>query len=92
MEVENYWKSHASQLPSSLNELRGGPRLDPITHTPYEYRSGAGSSYELCAQFARESPGDPVNSAPDVWTHPAGHRCFQLDAEATTQYPAQAAY
>jgi len=92
MEVENYWKSHGSQLPSSINELRGGPRLDPITHTPYEYRSGAGSRYELCAQFARASQGDPVNSVPDAWTHPAGHRCFQLDAAATTEYPAQAVY
>jgi hypothetical protein len=91
-QVEFYWKSHGSQLPPSINELRGGPRMDPITHAPYEYRSGAGSSYELCAVFARASQQAPANSAPDSWAHPVGHQCFPLDAVATTQYPAQTMY
>ena len=89
MQVENYWKSHPSQLPSSINELRGGSHMDPITHTPYEYRPGAGSSYELCAVFARPSQQDPANPAADSWNHPAGQHCFQLDAATMTQYPAQ---
>jgi Domain of unknown function (DUF5671) len=92
MQVESYWKSHGSQLPPSINELRGGPRMDPITHTPYEYRSATGSSYQLCAVFARASQGDPANSASDAWTHSAGHSCFQLDAGMTTQYPTQLVY
>jgi hypothetical protein len=95
MEVENYWKSHGSQLPSSVNELRGGARTsptDPITHAPYEYQAGAGSSYQLCAVFARASQGDPATSASDAWNHTAGHFCFQLDAGTTTQYPTQLVY
>ena len=92
-EVENYWRSHGSQLPSSINELRGGSRVDPITHTPYEYRPGAGSSYQLCAVFARANQGDPANSVPGLstgqWAHQAGRYCFQFDATAMPQYPIQ---
>jgi hypothetical protein len=95
-EVENYWKSHSSQLPSNINELRRGSRADPITHAPYEYRAGAGSSYELCAVFARPSQADPANFATDPsieqWTHPAGQHCFQLDAATMTRYPTQSIY
>jgi hypothetical protein len=91
-QVDFYWKSHGSQLPTDINQLLGGPRLDPITHNPYEYRQGAGSSYQLCAVFARASQADPVNSAPDSWAHPAGRQCFPLDANATAQYPTQTMY
>jgi hypothetical protein len=91
-QVEFYWKSHGSQLPTDISQLRSGPRLDPITHSPYEYRPGVGSSYELCAVFARASQADPANSAPDSWAHPAGHQCFPFDAVAMTQYPGQTIY
>lgn len=90
-QVENYWKSHASQLPPSIDPLPA-PHFDPITHSSYEYRPGAGSSYQLCAVFARKGQEDSVNSLPDPWAHPAGSHCFQLDATVMTQYPAQPVY
>jgi len=96
LQIENYWRSHSSSLPDSINQLAVGPRFDPITHTPYEYMPGAGSSYQLCAVFARPSPAESPNSAAylatALWTHPAGRYCFPLDATATIQYPVQPVY
>jgi hypothetical protein len=91
-QVEFYWKSHNSQLPASINDLHGGSHLDPITHASYEYRSGAGSRYELCAVFAHASQQEPANAVADSWAHPAGRQCFPLDVVATTQYPVQTMY
>jgi hypothetical protein len=82
-QVENYWKSHASQLPASLDSV-SGPKLDPITRARYEYHPGQGSQYELCAEFAQQSPNGDNQ---DTWDHPAGHHCFPLNATASPQYP-----
>ena len=91
-EVQSYWRSHPSQLPANTTQLPSGSRLDPITHAPFEYVAGAGSSYELCAVFDRQSPEESANPAPDPWAHPAGRHCFQLDATVMTRYPAQPVY
>jgi len=84
--VENYWRTHASQLPPTIDTLPG-QHLDPITHARYEYRPLQGSQYELCATFARPSP--TTENSPDIWTHPAGHHCFQIDATAQLTYPTE---
>lgn len=83
-QIQNYWRSHTSQLPQSIDGLPG-PHIDPITHARYEYHPGQGSQYELCADFAEQSPGGDNQ---DSWNHPAGHHCFSLDASAQLTYPA----
>lgn len=87
--IKNYWTAHTSQLPSSLDQLTDGVYADPVTHTPYEYRAKQGSQYELCVVFAHSSGHAANTFGEDAWTHPAGRHCFQLDASAITQFPAQ---
>ncbi len=88
-EIKNYWTSHDSQLPPSIDQLASGAYLDPITHAPYEYLPKQGNQYELCATFARSSEQREVTSDPNPWIHPAGHHCFPLDATAMTHFPLQ---
>lgn len=86
-DIKNYWNAHASQLPTSLDQVFGGPYLDPVTHAPYEYHPKQGSQYELCATFRRKGDHGETASGPDPWAHPAGHHCFTLDASAMPQFP-----
>jgi hypothetical protein len=87
-QVENYWKSHPSQLPASLDSVSGA-KLDPVTRARYEYHSGQGSQYELCADFAQPSPSDDNRPDSGIWSHPAGHHCFSLDASTPMTYPSE---
>ena len=84
--IENYWRSHASQLPTSIDTLPG-QHLDPITHAYYEYRPIKNSQFELCANFAQ--PSQTVENGPTIWTHPAGRHCFLLDATAQLPSPTE---
>jgi hypothetical protein len=84
--VRNYWTEHASQLPSSIDQLSGRAHSDPVTMTPFEYHPKQGSQYELCAVFARSSQRETA-AGPDQWSHPAGRHCFPLDASVVPQYP-----
>jgi hypothetical protein len=88
-QVNNYWTSHASQLPPGIDQLPGRAYVDPITHAPYEYHPRQGSQYELCAIFARSSDRQDTAVGLDSWAHPAGHHCFPLDASMMTQFPPQ---
>lgn len=83
--VSNYWHSHSSQLPQTIEQLSPN-YADPITQARYEYRPKQGSQYELCATFTRKSDRQQYTGQPDVWAHPAGHHCFALDATAMAQY------
>jgi hypothetical protein len=88
--VEGFWKAHNSTLPASL-DLLPGSYLDPVTRRPLTYHPQKGSRYELCADFARNSDGSVDKDAAagaDVWVHPAGQHCFELDASVPTSYPA----
>jgi hypothetical protein len=87
--ITTYYVSHGSQLPPSLAQLNGQSYWDPITHAPYEYRSGQGSQYQLCATFTRASDQRETASGPNPWIHPAGHHCFSIDATAGSQFPQQ---
>ncbi len=89
MEVQNYWISHASQLPPGIDQLPNGAVGDPITSAPYEYHAEQGSKYEICAVFTRSSDRRGRASIPDAWIRPAGRHCFQLDATVPTQFPQQ---
>ncbi|HVT97521.1 MAG TPA: hypothetical protein VHE33_08435, partial [Acidobacteriaceae bacterium] len=87
--VEGYWKTHDSTLPADVGQLTGS-YLDPVTRRPLTYRPEQGSRYELCANFARSSDGSVDTDAAtgaDVWVHPAGQHCFELDASVPAGYP-----
>ncbi|HTV03832.1 MAG TPA: DUF5671 domain-containing protein [Acidobacteriaceae bacterium] len=91
MQISNYWKSNNSQLPADLSQLPGAALGsgfdDPITHARYEYRPGQNGHYALCANFAQRSRSVQNSYAVDVWLHPSGHYCFQLNAAVMPQYP-----
>jgi hypothetical protein len=88
-QIKNYWSSHASQLPTGIDQIAGGTFLDPVTRAPYEYHPGRGSQYQLCATFAQSSDSRQTPATPDPWVHPAGHHCFSLDATGMMQFPMQ---
>lgn len=80
--VDLYW-SRQGQLPSSLAALsqeRGIQvnRVDPESGRPYDYRVIGDSSYELCAQFARDASEENRGRRGDFWTHGSGSQCFRL--------------
>jgi hypothetical protein len=91
-EIQNYWRTHASQLPPTINALPG-THLDPVTHAQYEYQHGQGSQFTLCATFSRDTPSRENSNDSDPWNHSAGRHCFPMDATAQLTYPMQyAAY
>jgi hypothetical protein len=86
-DVRNYWNSHSSQLPTDMDQITD-KRTDPLTHAPYEYHPGQGSDYQLCATFAEIGSQENANG-PNLWTHPAGHYCFTLNASNMQPFPPQ---
>lgn len=87
--IRNYWTSHASQLPTGIDQLPGTAFTDPITHAPYEYRPTRANQYELCAVFARDTEPQVSGTGPNPWVHRAGHQCFPMDAAVTAEMPTQ---
>jgi hypothetical protein len=76
------------RLPPTLDSLPialgDAPRLhDPVTERPYSYEVTGDSSYTLCTDFARPSPGAQDGGYDTAWRHPAGHFCFPKIATAT---------
>src|SRR5262249_48959382 len=83
--VNGYWTRN-SRLPSSLDELLETPGADvesrdPRTGQPYLYGVVGGKTYELCADFQRDSREAPPDFFGRFWSHGVGRRCFRLDAE-----------
>ena len=77
--VEVYRTRH-QRLPASLEELAAEPGLsavqrDPVSGMPYAYRTVDARSYEVCAEFDRETAD--VRAA-GFWSHGAGRQCFTL--------------
>jgi type II secretory pathway pseudopilin PulG len=86
--VDDYWRTNR-RLPESVGDLAKEPRFvsdtkDPVTGRQYRYRAVTDRSYQLCADFERPSPPDL-----DVpfWAHPAGTRCFDLEARERGREP-----
>ncbi len=84
--VDDYWKQH-STLPVSIDSipfLQANDRSafrDPETGRAYRYLPSTDSSYQLCADFARQSEGTPDATPYSTnWYHPAGSHCFSLQA------------
>lgn len=74
-----YWTRN-NRLPATLDELavEAGTNIysrDPQTGQPYGYTVKGSDTYELCAEFARES-----EETRDFWSHPAGRRCYAITA------------
>lgn len=85
--VNGYWTKHA-RLPSSLDELLESPGTavqshDPLTGQSYRFEVLGEKTYELCAEFQRESSEANSDVFGRFWSHDAGRRCFRLDAEET---------
>lgn len=92
-QVVNYWQQKG-EVPASLEELRDplsgfNAPVDPETNEPYVYAKTSELSFELCADFNRESPGvgnpsiarDMMYYGPGMeknenWNHSAGEHCF----------------
>ena len=84
-ELDYYW-TREGILPSSLEELSAEPGVfvelfDPETGQPYEYRVLSSSTYELCAQFARDTAEEQDRFYKDYWAHGPGRQCFELEAQ-----------
>jgi hypothetical protein len=86
-QIENRWRLHKDVMPSSLGDLTSAAIADPITRTAYEYHVGGGSKYQLCATFSAPSERGARSPGSDVWSHPAGHHCFDLDATQSVENP-----
>jgi hypothetical protein len=85
--VNGYWTKHA-RLPSSLDELLESPGTavesrDPLTGQPYSFGALGANTYELCADFQRESSEANSDTYGHFWSHGTGRRCFRLEAEET---------
>ena len=83
--IDRYEATH-ERLPVSLDELRRGsdtqvPVLDPVTRETYDYRTGEGTAYELCAIFALATVDRDPRAARPFSRHEAGRHCFELRAE-----------
>jgi hypothetical protein len=82
--VDLYW-GREKTLPPAVPTLATVPdalfrsTMDPSTGEPYSYRALDGSRYELCATF--EAADDAGNFGDPFWSHGAGRKCFELDAE-----------
>jgi hypothetical protein len=78
--IENYYSIHA-KLPSDLSLLAvsGYPRIvDMQTSKPYGYEILSATTYNLCADFNKNTPEYITNSTYGnyPWVHPAGTYCF----------------
>lgn len=82
--VINYWQLNG-KLPATVAEASGGYATvptDPVTKTAYEYIIKSPTpTFSLCATFDRATAPELTKPytgqlANDVWTHTAGHACF----------------
>jgi hypothetical protein len=85
-ELDFYWTREGT-LPSSLEDLANEPGVfielyDPETGQPYEYRVVSSNTYELCAEFARDTAEGQGRPYRDYWPHGQGRHCFELKAQA----------
>ena len=83
--LDLYWTHNNSNLPASLEVLRGdtGANIsitDPETDASYGFRLLDGDRYELCAAFAGESADSGRGVDEGFWSHRAGRQCFKRAA------------
>ena len=84
-----YWTRH-SRLPASLDDLTAEPGVkistgDPASSEIYGYQVLDSASYEVCANFERESGETSRDPEKNLWAHGSGRQCFRLEAEEITR-------
>jgi hypothetical protein len=79
-EINAAYRQHDKQLPAELTELQKKRFADPITGKPPQYSAKSASVYSLCATFTVEGPKEDYSGNVSFWSHPAGTKCFELDA------------
>ncbi len=62
-------------------------QTDQQNQKPYEYKKITDKTYNLCAEFNKESKNDNPLSLPNTygrqgWEHLVGHYCFELDVNS----------
>ena len=83
--LDIYWTREGA-LPSSLEELANESGVflelfDPESGQPYEYRVLSSNTYELCAEFARDTAEEQGRFYRNHWSHGPGRQCFQMEAQ-----------
>jgi hypothetical protein len=78
--VDEYWRVRG-RLPASLPELMQEPRFsaetrDPVTAQAYGYRALSPRTYQLCADFDRQSE-EELDSP--FWKHGSARHCFDVE-------------
>lgn len=76
-----YWQAK-QELPTALEDLDDplsgfSVPTDPETEESYVYRQVDGTTFELCATFAKESRDDIRRFDGESWEHEAGEACFE---------------
>ena len=79
--IRLYWTRH-NTLPAALDSvaaLSDWRFRDPSTGLAYAYKATGDSTYDLCADFARESaPSQYGGPRVNIWNHGPGRQCFHL--------------
>ncbi len=79
--------SNKGTLPQDIREINSYQnnyypvKVDSQTQKSYEYMKTSNTTYNLCAEFNKESVADKNSTnflfiSNGGWTHPAGHYCF----------------
>lgn len=58
--------------------------VDPVSGASYEYVVTDARGYRLCATFTTDTArsGDVTGWPGEVWSHAAGHQCFDRKVKA----------
>ena len=79
-QIKLTWDRSGKELPANLGKFPNSAKQDPITNKSFTYRPKSNSEYELCATFATDSRDLRPQNTNELWAHPKGDYCFQLDA------------
>ena len=97
-QITSYY-SNKNTLPVTIAEIANGnyyiTKLDSQTQKPYEYVKISDTTYNLCAEFNKDSKDSSTNTNMPVydnygiasWVHPAGHYCFNESVRPNNVYP-----
>ncbi|MFH0804126.1 MAG: DUF5671 domain-containing protein [Candidatus Zambryskibacteria bacterium] len=103
-QVISYWQMNGT-IPASLGEITNNQSYvvipkDPQSKVSYEYKGTGNMTFELCAEFNKESMvSQNVEAIPlgyakgsiiqnENWNHKAGHQCFSRIIDPVV-YPTQ---
>jgi hypothetical protein len=87
-EINLLYNQHNKQLPEKLSDSQKTKFADPVTKQPLDYSPKPPSGYTICTTFSTASPKEELDGSYSFWTHPAGPKCFELNAsEPVPQAP-----